>query len=248
METTKTESSLPPASDNTQPGQPLAPEIDSAPQSLPIDKAISPRWQRLRLAAVAALVIGYAALSHYSTTSPNSKGLGAALSVAPIALVGVILAWRWTRPLMALLIAGSLCALLFRYWAVVERTYEWADLAQQCGAYGLVALTFARSLCAGQVPLCTLLANQVHGSLTPAEIAYTRRATAAWVVFYVLLAIAILVLFFVVPLRVWSLFVNFAVFGLMMLMGLADHSIRQRILPRHTDGGILAIIRRSLIG
>jgi uncharacterized membrane protein len=224
------------------------PEIDSEPPNPPVDTAISPGRQRLQLAAVAALVIGYAALSHYSTVSANSKGLGAALSVAPIALIGVILAWRWTRPLMALLIAASLCALLFRYWAVVERNYEWADLAQQCGAYGLVALAFARSLFAGHVPLCTQLANQVHGPLSPAEITYTRRATEAWVVFYVLLTIAILILFFVVSLRVWSLFVNFAVFGLMILMGMADHAIRRRVLPRHENGGILAIIRRSLIG
>lgn len=239
---------MPPASDNTQPGQPLAPEIDRVPPNLPVDPVVSPRRQRLQLAAVAALVIGYAALSHYSTTSPNAKALGAALSVAPIALIGVILAWRWTRPLMALLIAVSLCALLFRYWAIVERNYEWADLAQQCGTYGLVALTFARSLFAGHVPLCTQLANQIHGSLSPAEIAYTRRATEAWVVFYVLLTVAILILFFVASLRVWSLFVNFAVFGLMIVMGIADHAIRRRVLPRHERGGILAIIRRSLIG
>jgi uncharacterized membrane protein len=203
---------------------------------------------RLQLTAVAVLVVGYAALSHYSASTPDAKGLGAALSVGPVFLIGLVLAWRWTRPLTALLITGSSCAILYRYWPAIERNYEWADLAQQCGAYALVALAFARSLFAGRVPICTQLAAQIHGELTPAEIAYTRRATAAWVVFYVLLAAAILILFFTVPLRIWSLFVNFAVFGLMMLMGLADHAIRRRVLPRHPSGGILAVIRRSLIG
>jgi uncharacterized membrane protein len=198
--------------------------------------------------AVAALLVGYAALSHYSASSPDAKGLGAALSVAPVLLIGLILAWRWTRPLTALLIAVSSCALLYRYWPAVERNFEWADLAQQCGVYGLIAASFARSLFAGRIPICTRLASATHGTLTPAEIAYTRRATVAWVVFYALTAVAILVLFFASPLRIWSLFVNFGVFGLMILVGTADHALRRRILPRHPAGGILTILQRALIG
>jgi uncharacterized membrane protein len=62
------------------------------------------------------------------------------------------------------------------------------------------------------------------------------------------LAAAILVLFFAASIRVWSLFVNFGTFALMVVMGFADHAIRRRVLPRHPGGGILAIIRRSLIG
>jgi len=92
------------------------------------------------------------------------------------------------------------------------------------------------------------LAGKVHGTLTPAEIEYTRGATVAWVIFYVLMTMAILILFFVAPLRIWSLFVNFAAFGLLLLMGIADHAIRRRVLPRHPDGGILKVIQRSLIG
>jgi uncharacterized membrane protein len=112
----------------------------------------------------------------------------------------------------------------------------------------LIAASFARSLFAGRIPICTQLASTMHGTLTPAEIAYTRRATVAWVVFYALTAVAILVLFFAEPLRVWSLFVNFGVFGLMIFMGVADHALRRRVLPRHPAGGILTIIQRALIG
>lgn len=198
--------------------------------------------------ALGALVVGYAALSQYSASSPDAKGLGAALSVAPVLLIGLILAWRWTQPLTALLIAAVSGALLYRYWPAIERNFEWADLVQQCGVYGLIAASFARSLFASRIPICTQLANTMHGTLTPAEIAYTRRATIAWVVFYVLTAVAILVLFFAAPLRIWSLFVNFGVFGLMIVMGIADHALRRRVLPRHPAGGILTIIQRALIG
>lgn len=204
--------------------------------------------QRIQVAVVLALIIVYAVLSHYSASSPDKKGLGAALSIGPVLLIGVVLLWRWTQRLTALLVAAAVCAVLYVYWPLVEGNYKWADLAQQCVAYGLVALSFARSLFEGRVPLCTQLAGKLHAVLTPADIAYTRRATMAWLAFYGLLTLAIFVLFFVTSLRVWSIFVNFGAFGLIMLMGLADHAIRRRVLPRHPGGGILAALQRSLIG
>jgi len=170
------------------------------------------------------------------------------LSVAPVALVGAILVWRWARPLVALVTATLFSACLYRYWPVVETHFQWADLAQQSGAYALVSASFARSLFGNRVPLFAQLADKLHGPLTPIEIAYTRRATAAWASFYALIAIAILILFFAVSPRTWSLFVNFAVFGLIVLGAIADHAIRRRMLPRHSDGGVLMAIRRAVIG
>ncbi|MGA2840921.1 MAG: hypothetical protein ABSG18_12190 [Steroidobacteraceae bacterium] len=237
-----------PASDHTPPHEGSAPLPKDAQATDTEDSTASPWAHRLRWSVIAVLVIGYAALSHYSASSPNAKGLGAALSLGPVLVIGVIFAWRWTNPGTALLIAACLGAFAYRYWAVVEENYEWGDLAQQCGAYGLVAASFARSLFGGRVPLCTQLASTMHGALSPAEISYTHRATVAWMVFYALLTTAILALFFVASQRIWSLFVNFATFGLIILMGIADHAIRLRVLPRHPGGGILGIIKRSLIG
>jgi uncharacterized membrane protein len=248
IKTTKTESKLSLASRTPPPGLPSAAPLDNGLPNAPAPAA-SPRWaQQIQVTAIVALIIGYALLSHYSASSPDKKGLGAALSIGPVLLIGLVLLWRWTRPLTALLAAVSLSAFLYVYWPVVERNYEWADLAQQCGAYGLVALSFVRSLFAGRVPMCTQLASKLHASLTPVEIAYTRHATAAWAVFYGLIALTILILFFTASLRVWSLFVNFVAFALIMLMGIADHAIRRRVLPERPDGGILAIIQRSLTG
>jgi uncharacterized membrane protein len=208
----------------------------------------TPRVPRFVWGCIAALIIAYAALSQYSSSVPDAKGLGAALSVGPVLLIGIVLIWRWTQPLIALLAAALLSAGLYNFWALIERNYEWSDLVQQCGAYCLVALSFARTLFAGRVPMCTHLASNIHGALTPVEVAYTRRATVAWVMFYVLIVVAILVLFFVAPLRIWSLFVNFGTFALILLMGFADHAIRRRLLPRHPSGGLFVIIRRSLTG
>ena len=195
-----------------------------------------------------ALVVVYAALSYYGGTHPGARALGAALSIGPVLLIALVLAWRWASPPVALLGAAGVGALLWRYWPVVERHFEWADLAQQCGAYALVAVGFTRSLSTGRVPLCEQLAVKMHGALAPIEIAYLRRATIAWAFFYLALAGAILGVYFMAPLRLWSLFVNFGTFGLIFLAGLADHALRRRVLPRHPGGGILAVIRQTLIG
>jgi uncharacterized membrane protein len=168
--------------------------------------------------------------------------------VGPAVAIALLLLWRWANAAAALLFAALTAGLLYRYWPAVERHFEWADVAQQCGIYALVALAFARSLFAGREPLCTNLAARMYGTLTPVEIAYTRRATAVWSGFYGVLSAAVLILYWVAPLRVWSLFVNFGTFGLIILMGIGDHALRRRRLPRHAGGGILQVIQRSLIG
>jgi uncharacterized membrane protein len=73
-----------------------------------------------------------------------------------------------------------------------------------------------------------------------------RRATAAWSIFYALMTAAVLALFFVASPRLWSLFTNFVTWGLMVLAGVVDHALRRLLLPRHREGGILTLIRRSL--
>lgn len=231
------------ATNQTSPSKTASPVTDSAASGVALP-AIHPGT----LTAIAALVISYAALSYYSDSSPHAKGLGAALSIGPILFIGLVLLWRWTKPLTALLAAALLGASLFRYWGMIEKNYRWADLAQQCGIYGLIALSFARSLFGGRVPLCTQLTMQMHGALTPVETAYTRRATAAWAIFYLLIASAILIIFFVGSRSAWSFFVNFATFGLIIIMAVADHALRRRLLPQHPAGGILGIIRRAIIG
>ena len=207
----------------------------------------APRATRLQLAAVVAIFAGYAALSHYSNSTPDAKGLATGLSLAPLLLIGAVMVWRWSHPLLASSIFVLTGILLYRYWPLLTAYYEWSDLVQQCGAYALVSLSFARSLVGGRVPLCTQLTATLHGSPTPVEITYTRWATLAWTLVYALLAATILILFFVASLRIWSLFVNFYSFGLIALAFVIDHAVRRRVLP-HRPGGVLAAVRQSLSG
>lgn len=208
----------------------------------------APALSRVQWVALGGILLGYAALSHYSTTNPDAKGLGAALSVGPVLLIGLFLLWRWSRPVTAVIAAIATGFLLYRLWPAIENHFEWSDLLQQVAIYALIAWSFARSSFGGRMPVCTQIAKSMYGELTPVEITYTARATLAWALFYSGLALAILALFFTSPLRVWSLFVNFGTFGLMALMGFGDHAIRRRVLPRHEKGGLLTILQKTLIG
>ena len=230
--------------------EPLKPTVTAraAPEIVNVGEASSSWTRRLRWIGGAGALLGYAALSQYSASpaNPYAQRIGAALAIAPVLLAGLVLLWLWTWRLTALALAALASELLYRNWPILERNFEWLDLAQQCGIYGLVAVVFVRSLLANRVPVCTQLANQMYGTLTAVEIEYTRRATAAWAAFYILLTLAILALFFTLPQPAWYLFVNFATWGLMLIAGVADHAIRRRMLPRHEQSGILTIIRRSL--
>jgi uncharacterized membrane protein len=208
---------------------------ERVPASADADQPSGP--SRLQVLAGTALIVAYAVLSQYSSESPRARGLGAVLSLIPILLIIAVVAWRWRRSVVGALVALSTALLLYLFWPVFwpafQKHYEWADLTQQVGAYGLVAVSFGRSLYGGRVPICTQIANSLRGVLAPAEIAYTRRATFAWAVFYAVLSALILALFFLAPLRVWSVFVNFATFGLIGLMALVDHFLRRRVFSRN---------------
>ncbi len=227
-----------------QSSQPLA--VNSVNAGVLPRSARDPPW--VVWGVFAALLVAYAALSHYSTSNPGHRGLATGLTIGPVFLIGMTLLWRWTRPLTALLSAALALAGLYRLWPVLAEHYEWGDLVEQSGAYMLVALSFVRTLYGDRVPLCTRLSLELHGSLTPAEVLYTRRATRVWAVFYVLLATTIVILFWSVSHRVWSLFVNFATFGLIAIACSADAVVRRAVLPRRPGGGLFALLRQTLIG
>ena len=219
-------------------------------QSIVVEDAVNPaagvRPSRTQICLVGGLLLAYALLSHYSESGGAPRGFGVVLSYGPVVLISVVLAWRWTRPWIALIGAALAGAAIFHYWEFLERHYEAADLVQQCGAYGLIALSFAHSLF--RVPLCTRLAQELHGALDSREIAYTRVATTVWAVFYLLIAAVIAVLYFAATQRTWSLFVNFGTFGLIGAACLVDYLLRRWLLPRRPGDGVLTMLRRALVG
>jgi uncharacterized membrane protein len=210
---------------------------------------------KLQVAAVPVGLIAYASLCHYSNSAERGAVWGAPLALAPLLLVGFGAAWRHGRragrrtdppagryALAAALAAAALAA-IYLGWDLLERNFTWIYLLQECGFYGLLAFGFGRSLRRGKTPLCTMLADRVHGPLSAGELRYTRAATAAWCIFFTTLVALELLLFLTVPLASWSFFSYFCTLPLVLLMFIAEFAVRRRILPGTAGAGLWATMR-----
>ena len=199
--------------------------------------------RRLQLAAVVLFFIAYSVLSHYSNLNPQAHDLATGLALAPMLTLGFVLLWRSIGPFMAGLSAVAAAILLRAFWPVFTQNFSIVYLVQQCGFYCIMAITFGRSLVKGRVPLCTQLADKVHGPLSELELRYTRNVTWAWVIFFLLNLAVTAFLFAFVPLRIWSLFVNFCALPLILAMFAAEYLVRRRVLPKVHRNGLLATLR-----
>jgi uncharacterized membrane protein len=199
--------------------------------------------RRLQLAAVVLFFIAYSVLSHYSNLDPQAHDLRTVLALAPMVTLGFVLLWRWSGVLMALLAAAAAAFLLRIFWPVFAQNFSIVYLVQQAGFYSIMAVTFGRSLRKGRIPLCTQLADRVHGPLSELELRYTRNVTLAWVIFFLLNLAATFLLYQFAPLRIWSFFVNFCSLPLILCMFVAEYLVRRRVLPQVQRSGLMATLR-----
>ena len=200
------------------------------------------RGRRLQSAAACAALVAYAGLSHYCN-STGQHVLGALLALMPLSLLGLILAWRWTPPALAVLLTAGLAGLIYTLWPLMERNFSLFYLVQESSIYCLLGLTFGRSLLPGQVALCTQFADKIHGPLGPREVRYTRRVTLAWALFFFSVATVSVALYVLAPLRVWSIYINFCVLPLVAAMFVTEYLIRRRVVPQGTRAGLLTSVR-----
>ncbi len=204
---------------------------------------MSTRWERrLQAAAACSLVIVYAALSHYCN-STDAHGLGAAVALAPLTLLFLVFAWRSMPVWPATAASIALAFVLVYLWPVLTRSFSLFYLVQESSIYTLLGLTFASSLRRNRTALCTHLADKVHGPLSSPEIAYTRRVTAAWAIFFFTIAAVSILLYAGAPLRVWSIYINFCVMPLVATMFVGEYLVRRRVLPQIKRVGVMASVR-----
>jgi uncharacterized membrane protein len=206
---------------------------------------VNSRWgRRLQFAAACGLIAAYAGFSHYCNTAGADHDWSAVPALAPLTLILTVLMWRSVRPAVAWLLTAVLAGALWKLWPVVKSHYPVFFFVQETTLYSLLALTFARTLLPGRIALCTRLADKVHGPLSPRELWYTRRVTAAWALFFVAVALVSLLLFTLAPLRVWSAFINFCVLPLgVTLFVIETLVVRRRVLPQVKGSGLLDTVR-----
>jgi len=189
-----------------------------------------------RWLGIAALVIGYPLLAHYTNESTHGGNLGALVSIAPVVLIALVLAWRSPRRFIMLGVLALLCGALWAGWPALMNHYGLVYWLQHVGIQLILFMTFGRTLIAGRQPLCTRFAEAVHVLVTPQHEIYARQVTIAWTLFFAAMALASTLLFFLAPLTAWSVFANFLTLPLVALMFIAEYWVRRWVLPdmRHT--------------
>ena len=202
----------------------------------------------MRIVLVVLAVIAYAVLAHYSNAVPGHEDLGALLAIAPVWIAALVLAWRSQHRAVGLLACALVAAFALIEWKSLRSHFTWLYLIQQAGAYGLLGVSFGRTLAEGHVPLCTRFATLAHGSLSADAVRYTRSVTRAWTIFFCVMSAAVLVVYFVAPLRVWSVFTNFCTAPLVALMFVGEYLVRLRVLPDMQHASILGTVRASMRG
>lgn len=154
-----------------------------------------------RWLGIAALVIGYPLLAHYTNESAKS-GLGALVAIAPVALIALGFAWRSPRRSIMLGFLALSCLALWAGWPALERHFGLIYWLQNVGLQLMLFMSFGRTLIAGRQALCLRFAQALHAApLTPQHEIYARQVTVAWTLFFAAMALASTLLFFWRP---WS--------------------------------------------
>ncbi len=204
--------------------------------------------RRARAIPIAFAVIAYAVLAHFSNAVPGNESLGAILAIGPLWIAAVILAWRSSQRRLGLVACGLAALLVYARWGDLRNHFTWLYLIQQAGAYGLLGISFGRSLGGQRVPLCTRFAALVHGPLSVDATRYTRSVTVAWTVFFAAMSSALLIVYVAVPLAVWSVFANFCAAPLVALMFIGEYLVRHRVLPDMQHASIFDTVRAASRG
>jgi len=100
----------------------------------------------------------------------------------------------------------------------------------------LLGALFANSLVLQRVPLITRLASIMRGGVMPKPVvAYTRKLTFVWTLFFFLLAATGLLLAILSPLETWSLFANLISYLLIVCLFLGEYFFRRWYLGELVD-------------
>ena len=186
------------------------------------------RWFKVML--VALIVLGYPVAMHLLLTSGQWPVSTLLLGLAPLAALplGLLVAGRiaWGLAMLAVLVAASGYG-----WNTLLHSQDWIFLIQNISMQGLLAWGFGHTLLPGHEPLISQFARRIHGAdYSPVIASYTRRATWAWALFSVSMALISVLLFATAPLAVWSFFVNFVALVLLGLMFVLEYAVRRYFL------------------
>jgi uncharacterized membrane protein len=108
---------------------------------------------------------------------------------------------------------------------------QWLYLGQHAGLHVALGTWFGSTLAAGREPLISALASRVHGGLTPALGAYTRRVTIAWAAYFFAMAALSIALFLGGSFAHWSVLANLLTPVAIAALFVGEYLLRYRLHP-----------------
>lgn len=197
-----------------------------------------------RAAATGLLLLGWILASHLGSTGRGPMDLHVGVALAPlVAALGIAVA-RLRRPLWKALAWLAVAALVLRLWPFLRTQVATLYFLQHFGVHAALAALFGLSLLGPGDALITRLARVVVSpELSPRNLRYTRWATAAWTLFFVLNGLLSTGLFLFAPREVWSLHANVLTGPLLALMFLIEMVVRRFVLPPHERPSLMAVVR-----
>jgi uncharacterized membrane protein len=158
-------------------------------------------------------------------------------------LLAALLAWQRRQRVLALAAAAAAGALALQAWHGGGLAPQAIYLGQHVAIHLLLAFVFGVTLQGGREPLVTALARRVHGGLTPAMVAYSRKVTIAWAIYFVAMAALSLALFALAPFAAWATFANLVTPLAIVAMFVGEYLLRYRLHPEFERATLTQAVR-----
>lgn len=186
----------------------------------------------LRAALTGALLLGWIVASHLGSLGIGPPDVHVTVALLPLVVALWLVLVRVPSKALRATVLVLAALLLWMGWAQLRTQVAALYLLQHLGIHLALAAVFGMSLFGGGDPLVTRLARSVFGpDLSARKERYTRQATWAWTVFFVLNASVSVALFFFAPREVWSVHANVLTGPLVALMFLMETLWRRLVLP-----------------
>ena len=197
-------------------------------------------WRAL---GAVAIVVAYALVSHWLMVHAAASPWAVAVLFGPLLAVVAGEALR-RRHLPSLLACAALVLVLA---GVVERggvgDVNRLYVLQHAGIHLVMGWTFAVTLRPGSTALVSALSERIHGTISLAMQAYTRRLTGVWVGYFGLMVLSSLALYAWAPWSWWSLFANLVTPLALAALLIGEHLLRYRWHPEFERVSLMQAVR-----
>ena len=196
-----------------------------------------------RIVAIALATVAYILGSHWLMTQAHASPWNAVGVLTPMLAAIAIGAWRGGQHALGALGALAIAALGAQALFGVQVPAPLLYLAQHAGIHLFLGFVFGSTLRAGHTPLITTLARRVHRNFTPDMVAYTRKCTIGWVVYFVGMAAVSVGLYALAPFDTWALFANLLTPVTLVAMFVGEYLLRYWLHPEFERASFADAIR-----